>query len=107
MLEMAFAVLTCIAAAAAGYPMGLRWARGRIWCLILGAMAGSACVALYFTLSLWINLFWPASIDAHRVGIVLVKLMVIAPLISVLTAWLGYRQSQGLGVFCRALCARR
>lgn len=100
MVETALALLTSIVAAVAGYPMGLCWARGKFWCLALGVLAGEACVGLFLALSLAVDLFWPASLDAHRVGNTLVTLIAILPSISVLMAWFGYRKSLGIDSFC-------
>ena len=76
-----------------GLNAGGRWAWDQGWSVILGIAVGWFCAFVYFGVLLAVGLLWPASLDAHELGVHFLILLAVAPLFGAPAAWFGYRKS--------------
>ncbi len=84
---------------AVGYYAGGRWAQDSVWSIPIGIVVGIACALAYLAVMLLVVGLWPHSLDAHKLGIVFMLLLIILPLLAVVAAWFGYRKSLGMRLF--------
>jgi hypothetical protein len=92
-METIGAIVACIAALAAGFEAGRRWAFDPGWSVFLGAAVAEACTAIYFVVMLALDVAQPGMINAHIVGQQVVILIVVTPILGAPAGWFGFRRS--------------
>ncbi len=98
-MEIAGAVVACLAAITLGFSAGRLWAREPVWCIPIGIVVGIACAFGYLAALVAAAELLPVSLDAHALGIRFLVLLPIVPLFAVPAAWFGYRKSIGIRLF--------
>lgn len=82
-----------------GFAAGGRWAPGPVIGALFGIPIGMFFAAAYFTLALWVAQTWPQLLQAHRVGLCAMGVLVVGAIAAALGAWFGYRKSLGANLF--------
>ena len=98
-METIGAIVACLAALAFGFGLGYRWTFGQPWGVVAGLVVGEIFAAVYFASSIWVGGAWPGVLDARRVGLHFVVLVVVAALCGGAGSWFGHRKSMGPGLF--------
>ncbi|HTR83439.1 MAG TPA: hypothetical protein VMI56_03100 [Reyranella sp.] len=92
-METIGAIVACIAALAAGFEGGRRWALDQGWSVFIGAAVAEACTAIYFIVMLAIDVAQPGLVNAHIVGQLVVMLVAVTALLGATAGWFGFRRS--------------
>jgi hypothetical protein len=98
-VEFVAAILACVIAALCGFVAGGRWSPGPLVGALFGIPIGLFFAAAYFTLALWVAQTWPHLVQAHRVGLCAMGVLVVGAIVAAIGAWFGYRKSLGASLF--------
>ncbi len=93
-MEIFSAIVTCVAALAAGFFAGNRWASDAIWSVVFGAVAGEFCAGVFWGLALFLATMVPdAAVSARAVGIDFAILVIATPVCGAIAGVMGYRRT--------------
>lgn len=98
-METIAALVACAAALGFGVVLGYRWTFGQPLGVIAGLALGEMCAVFYFAGSAWVGRAWPGVLDARRVGLHFMVLIVVGGLCGAAGTWYGHRKSMGQGLF--------
>jgi hypothetical protein len=93
-VEIFSAIVTCIAALAAGFYVGSHWAPDAIWSAVFGAIAGEFCAGVFWGLALFVATMVPsAAISGRAVGVDFGILLIATPVCGAIAGVIGYRRT--------------
>ena len=93
-MEIVSVVVTCVAASAAGFYAGNRWASDAIWSAVFGAVAGAFCAGVFWGLALFLATMVPsAAVSGRAVGFEFAILVIAAPVCGAIAGVMGYRRT--------------
>jgi len=93
-VEIFSAIVTCVAASAAGFYVGNHWAPDAIWSAVFGALVGEVCAGLYWGVALFLATMVPsADVSGYAVGFEFVILLVATPVCGAIAGVMGYRRT--------------
>jgi len=93
-VEIFSAIVTCVAAAAAGFYVGNHWAPDAIWSAVFGALVGEVCAGLYWGVALFLATLVPsADVSGRAVGFDFGILVIATPVCGAIAGALGYRRT--------------
>lgn len=93
-METVSAIVTCIAALAAGFYVGSHWAPDAIWSAVFGAIAGEFCAGVFWGLALFLATMVPSvAISGQAVGFDVGILMIATPVCGAIAGVMGYRRT--------------
>ena len=93
-MEIFSAIVTCVAALAAGFYVGSHWAPDAIWSAVFGAVVGELCAAVFWGLALFLATMVPgAAVSGRAVGFDFVILMIATPVCGAIAGVMGYRRT--------------
>jgi len=98
-VEAIGAIIACGAALAFGVFAGSRWAPGPVLGALMGFVVGTVVAPAYFIAALLVGAVRPQLLDAHRVGLLAMALVIAGALCGSIGAWFGYRKSLGAKLF--------
>jgi hypothetical protein len=94
LVEFFIAIVTCVAALAAGFCVGNHWAPDAIWSAVFGAVAGATCAAVFWGIALFLATLVPsAAVSGHVVGFDFEILLIATPVCGAIAGVMGYRRA--------------
>jgi hypothetical protein len=93
-VEIFSALVTCVAALAAGFYVGSHWASDAIWSAVFGAVAGEFCAGVFWGLALFLATMVPsAAVSGRAVGFDFGILLIATPVCGAIAGVMGYRRT--------------
>ncbi len=93
-MEIFSAIVTCVAALAAGFYVGNHWASDAIWSAVFGAVAGEVCAAVFWGFALFLATMVPsAAVSGRAVGFDFEILLIATPVCGAIAGVMGYRRT--------------
>ena len=93
-MEIFSAIVTCVAALAAGFYVGNHWASDAIWSAVFGAVAGEVCAAVFWGCALFLATMVPsAAVSGRAVGFDFEILLIATPVCGAIAGVMGYRRT--------------
>lgn len=93
-MEIFSAIVTCVAALAAGFYVGNHWASDAIWSAVFGAVAGEVCAAVFWGVALFLATMVPsAAVSGRAVGFDFEILLIATPVCGAIAGVMGYRRT--------------
>jgi hypothetical protein len=93
-VEIFSAIVTCVAALAAGFYVGNHWSPDAIWSAVFGAVAGELCAGVFWGLALFLATMVPAAaVSPRAVGVDFLILVIATPVCGAIAGVMGYRRT--------------